>query len=110
VKQIFDDCLFSQSAAIYVPAAVLLEISILLHSGKIQISDFYGDWIDALFANNMVNPVPFDQETAKHVHHLNFNTDLFDKAIVATALQLDLPLITNDSKMHENKPCPLIWN
>lgn len=58
----------------------------------------------------MINPVSFDHETAKQVYYLNFNADPFDKAIVATALQLDLPLITNDSKMHENKPCPLIWN
>ncbi|MCW5821831.1 MAG: type II toxin-antitoxin system VapC family toxin [Cyanobacteria bacterium TGS_CYA1] len=109
VKQIFDDCIYNGKSAIYVPAAVLLEISILIQSGKIQISEFYGDWIDALFANQMVNPAPFDHETAKLVHHLNFNSDLFDKSIVATALQLDLPLITNDSKIHENKPCLLVW-
>jgi PIN domain nuclease of toxin-antitoxin system len=58
----------------------------------------------------MFNPVAFDENTVKVFHDVRYHTDPFDRAIVATALQMELPLISNDGKMHENNPCQLYWH
>lgn len=109
VHRIFEDSIERKSSAIFVPAPVLWEISTLLDDGDIKISGFYADWIDNLFKNSTFISVPFDHETVKRYHDLRFHNDPFDRAIVATALQLNLPLITNDAKIHETKPCELVW-
>lgn len=109
VRKIFEDSFESKSPAIFVPSPVLWEISTLLDDGNIEISGFFSDWINNLFKNSMFISAPFDHETVKRYHDLRFHNDPFDRAIVATALQLNLPLITNDAKMHETKPCQLVW-
>lgn len=53
---------------------------------------------------------PFDERTAIQYHQERFHSDPLDKAIVASALQLGLPLIANDSLMHRQKPCRLFWD
>lgn len=58
----------------------------------------------------MIISLPFDEQTAIHYHKLSFSSDPFDKAIVASAMQLELPLITNDALIHERKPCELFWD
>lgn len=42
-------------------------------------------------------------------HSLNFSRDVFDRHIVATALRLELPLITADGAITEAKPCEIFW-
>jgi PIN domain nuclease of toxin-antitoxin system len=109
-QRAFDDALQCRSTLIYVPAVVLWEISILLERGRITLDMALPDWINTLFANPMILSQPFDETTIKHYHGLTFNEDPFDKAIVATALQLNLPLITNNSIMHDKQPCVVCWD
>jgi len=110
VKRIFDSATANQNTTIYVPATVLWEISNLIQKGSIVLKPSFEDWIKALFDYRTIISHPFDEKTAVLYHHLRFHSDPFDKAIIAAALQLELPLITNDSIIHKQKPCLLFWD
>lgn len=107
--QAFTEAVSSTSTSIFVPTPVIWELSLLEESGKITIDRPFADWIDRLFQYSAINPIAFDLETVKIFHRVSYHDDPFDRAIVATALQLDLPLITNDSQMHKHRPCEIVW-
>ncbi len=82
----------------------------LFEEDDIQIDMPFSQWIDELFQYPTINPLPFDEATVKLVHHVSYHTDPFDRSIVASALQVGLPLITKDKKMHNHAPCELFWD
>jgi len=100
----------SMTTVIYVPTPVIWELAMLVEDNEITISEPFSDWVDGLFEYKAIIPASFEVDTVKNYYGLNYHNDPFDKAIVATALQLDLPLISNDGKMHEHKPCKLFWD
>ena len=82
----------------------------LIQNRDIEINKPFAQWMDALFSYSTINPLAFDYDTVKTFHEVQYHSDPFDRAIVASAIQMELPLITNDSKMHEFKPCRLFWD
>jgi PIN domain nuclease of toxin-antitoxin system len=106
----FSAAINSQETSIYVPTAVLWELAMLVESDSIKLSKPFSEWVDELFMYPAIIPAPFEVETVKYFYGLNYHTDPFDRAIVATALQLELPLISNDGKMHKCQPCDLYWD
>lgn len=108
--KIFREAADLGSSSIFVPTAVLWELSILAQSGGIALRMPFSAWLDLLFQNRTFNPAPFEIETLKIFHDLRFHSDPFDRAVVSTALHMDLPLITNDSLMHAELPCELVWD
>jgi PIN domain nuclease of toxin-antitoxin system len=108
--QAFEEAITNMRTSIFVPIPVLWELAMLVESNDITLSKPFSDWIDSLFAYPAINPASFDTDTVKEFYGLTYHTDPFDRAIVATARQLGLPLITNDGKMHEKKPCDLYWD
>jgi PIN domain nuclease of toxin-antitoxin system len=85
-------------------------LALLVENDAIRLAKPFSDWVDELFRYPAIIPASFEVETVKHFYGLNYHNDPFDRAIVATALQLELPLISNDGKMHEHKPCDLYWD
>ncbi|HEY9755103.1 MAG TPA: type II toxin-antitoxin system VapC family toxin [Oculatellaceae cyanobacterium] len=108
VKRTFDEALTGQSA-IFVPVAVTWELSMLVETRKIRIKIPFSSWLDQMFAYSGINLYPFDLEAVKLFHDTRFHTDPFDRLIVATALQAGLPLITNDTVIHQKRPCTTFW-
>lgn len=110
VRKVFEEATTSGSTGIFVPTPVLWELSMLIQNRDIEINKPFAQWMDALFSYSTINPLAFDYDTVKTFHEVQYHTDPFDRAIVASAIQMELPLITNDSKMHEFKPCRLFWD
>lgn len=108
-RQAFDDAVRKRTKAIYVPSPVLWELSILIDDSRIRISIPFVDFIEKLFKNQMIIEQPFDRQVVAAYHGLRFSNDPFDKAIVATALLLEMPLITADGIIHDTSPCDLHW-
>jgi PIN domain nuclease of toxin-antitoxin system len=106
----FESATRNMSTSIYVPAPVIWELAMLVEKGTITPSKPFSEWIDELFQYPAFIPQQFDFDTVKILFGMNFHNDPFDKAIVATALQLQLPLISNNSALHEHKPCKLYWD
>lgn len=106
----FESSVKSKSTSIYVPAPVLWEVLLLVEKGSISLSKSFPDWVSELFRYPAIIPTDFTAETVKLVYGLKYHKDPYDRAIVASALQLGLPLITNDGKMHEHLPCQIYWD
>ena len=109
-KMAFDAAAAEQTTTIYVPSVVLWEVSMLIHKGDIAVKTGFDTWVESLFDHPMIVPFAFDEQTVQLCHNLSFHPDPFDKAIVASALQLGLPLISNDAVLHKHKPCALYWD
>ncbi len=109
-RQAFEEAITNAQTGIFVPAPVLWELSLLVQSGDIEINKPFSDWIDELFQYRTINPLAFDENTVKLFHDVHYHNDPFDRAIVASAIQIGLPLITNDRIMHDHTPCELFWD
>ncbi len=111
VKSIFDQALVDQRIALVVPTAVLWELSLNIKAdpGNIQLAVPYKGFLTRLFQIPTVIEGPITKEIVAVSQDLHFHNDPFDTLIVATAIEKDLPLITNDSIMHQTSPCKLIW-
>ena len=112
VKDVFDDCLIRGKIAIYLPTVVLWEISLVLKAdaNEFDLAVPYDEFVDRLFEIKTLIEEPVTAAIVKRSHDLNFHTDPFDTIIVATALERDLPLITNDAVLHREEPCQLFWD
>ncbi len=106
----YTESVTNQQTSIFVPVPVLWELAMLVEDNQIKLSKSFSEWVDALFTYPAINPCPFDVDTIKEFYGLNYHHDPFDRAIVASARQMELPLITNDGKIHKHKPCELYWD
>lgn len=80
-------------ANIIIPAIVMMEILYLFEKNRIQIGLFQTeDLMES--ANYQFEPLSF--EILKTASEVNDIPELHDRLIAATAIYLDLPLITND--------------
>lgn len=87
---------------IYIPAVVFWEIALLENLGKIKLNERFDRWADNLLANNNFEIVPLETSIISQSVGYNFNNDSFDKIIVASAAELDVPLITKDTAIIES--------
>lgn len=94
---------------LYIPAVVFWEIAMLESLGKIKLRDNFERWSNQLLAANNYEIVPLDLSIIAHSVGFNFNKDYFDKAIVASALALDVPLITKDVAIIESRLVEIYW-
>lgn len=94
---------------IYVPTVVFREIAILEKFGKIRLQDGFTKWSTSLLNQTGFVEASFDSSVIKESISYNFNDDIFDAAIVATAIALDLPLITKDVAISEANLVEIYW-
>jgi PIN domain nuclease of toxin-antitoxin system len=96
-------------AFIYIPAVVLWEISRLEREGEIDLQMGYGGWVGALLAHPCFECVPLDESVIAQARDYAFNRDVFDAAIVATAVLKDVPLITRDAAITNSSAVEICW-
>lgn len=96
-------------AFIYIPAVVLWEVSRLERAGVIRFSEPYEAWADRLLAQPCFECVPLDERVVVQARSCNFNRDVFDAAIVATAVLKQLPLITRDQEIIDSGIVETWW-
>jgi PIN domain nuclease of toxin-antitoxin system len=94
---------------VYIPAPVLLEITVLLRSRNLAIRESLEEWADRLLRRGGFEFAPLDRETVIATSTLTFTSDIFDAAIVATARVKDLPLITKDMAISESGLVEIAW-
>lgn len=99
----------NSEAFIYIPVVSLWEVSRLDHLGAIELHEPFEDWVDALSALPCFEFVPIDDRVILQSRKYNFNRDIFDAAIVATAIVKDLPLITRDNAITDSRVIDVYW-
>lgn len=98
------------SLALWIPAAVLWEFSLILKSGKVRPRKTLEEFVANGFYAKSIHLADLTPEDVVLAHSLNFTVDPYDTLIVASALRLDCPLITKDAVIHRHKPCELFWD
>lgn len=97
-----------QEALVYVPAAVLWEVAFLARRGRIQLDLTFGSWVRRVTTRGF-ECSPLNEDVVVEASSLGFTRDPFDAAIVATALRLDLPLITKDAQITDAGIVAVAW-
>ncbi len=100
---------FANRALIVIPSPVLWEISILIEHGRIRLREPFHHWAAALIALRGIDLASLDLDVIAEAHRLTFHGDPFDRAIVATAKVMDLPLITRDQTIVDANLIDIVW-
>ena len=99
----------ARQAQIYVPMAVIWEVTLLARAGKINLRRTTGAFFTDLFTNPAYQPFDLTTEQVFAADALRFNRDPFDALIVAAANDLELPLITRDGGISESGAVTTVW-
>ena len=96
-------------ALVYVPAAVVWEVSLLARAVRINlrrsVREFFGD----LFSNPAFQPHDLAEAQIFDADELRFTRDPFDALICAAARDLGLPLLTRDAAIRGAGVVTVVW-
>jgi PIN domain nuclease of toxin-antitoxin system len=98
------------SALIIVPTIVLAESFNIIQSGRVKIQPTYEDWVASLKKHKFLSLYRLEVEEVMQASKLTGLDDPYDRMIVGTALQLDLPLITKDERITESRLVETVWD
>jgi PIN domain nuclease of toxin-antitoxin system len=98
-----------RDALIYVPAAVIWEVSLLARAVKINLHRPVRAFFDDLFSNPAYQPHDLDALQVFDADELRFTRDPFDALVCAAARDLGLPLITRDVAIQDAGVVPTLW-
>jgi PIN domain nuclease of toxin-antitoxin system len=96
-------------ALIYVPMAVLVEVTFLYRVGRCGLQVAPSLFFGTLFLNPCYQAIDLTTEQVFAAEELRINRDPFDALIVAAANVLGLPLITRDTDITAAKAVKVIW-
>jgi PIN domain nuclease of toxin-antitoxin system len=103
------DSVERRQGIVYVPAAVIWEVSLLARGGRVSlrraVREFFGD----LFSNPGYQPYDLTPAQIFDADALRINRDPFDALICAAARDLDLPLLTRDADIGKSGKVRLVW-
>jgi PIN domain nuclease of toxin-antitoxin system len=105
----FFDAAERQQALVYVPAAVVWEVSLLARVGRVNLRRSVRAFFDDLFSNPAFQPFALTAEQVYEADELRFTRDPFDGLIVASARALDVPLITRDATVRDAGIVRVTW-
>ena len=94
---------------IYVPAAVIWEVSVLARVVRINLHRSVRAFFADLFSNPAYQPHPLDASQTFDADDLRFTRDPFDALICAAARDLNLPLITRDGPIRDAGVVRVAW-
>lgn len=104
----FDAC-ERQQALLYVPVAVMWEMSLLARVSRINLRRPVRSFFDDLFSNPCYQPIDLSAEQVYVADELRFTRDPFDALIVAAARTVNLPLLTRASDIGASGAVRVIW-
>lgn len=99
----------ARRAVIYVPIAVIWEVTLLARAGKINLRRTPRVFFVDLFTNVAYQPYDLTREQVFEADELRFTRDPFDGLIVAAARALELPLLTRDTVIVASKAVTVMW-
>lgn len=96
-------------AVVYVPTIVLVEIGELERLGRIRLRGGLRRWTREVLSRDAFRPAELNVEIALEAHSLHQVQERGDRLIAATAIHLDLPLITRDRALGTATGVRTIW-
>jgi PIN domain nuclease of toxin-antitoxin system len=96
-------------AVVHVPTIVIVEIGELERLGRLRLRNGMTTWTRGLFSREAFRPAELNVEIALEAHSLHGIQERGDRLIAATALHLDLPLITRVHALGRATGVRTIW-
>jgi len=96
-------------AIIYVPVAVIWEVTLLARAGRFNLRRAPRDFFSDLFSNPAYQPYDLTMTQVLDADELRINRDPFDALICAAARGLSLPLMTRDTAIEESGAVRVLW-
>lgn len=98
-----------REAILYVPAAVIWEVSLLARVVRINLRRPVREFFADLFSNPAYQPVDLTPAHVFDADELRFTRDPFDGLIAAVARDLSLPLVTRDTALAQSGAVKTLW-
>ena len=108
VRGIFDNAVAAETL-VYISAAVFWEIAILEKIGRIKLKTRFDQWAKGVLSIKGFELVPLTIDVIHRGVGYGLHSDPFDGIIVATAVEMDLPLITKDVAVSESGLVEIYW-
>lgn len=99
-----------REAAVYVPTFVLAEVGELVHLGRVQLPRPFEAWLDDLLGSNVYIPADLTADVVRQAQTLFAIPERGDRLIAATAVALDLPLMTRDGEIAACAHVARLWD
>jgi PIN domain nuclease of toxin-antitoxin system len=95
--------------AIYIPALVLVELGEACHKDRVTLSLPFEEWARLALASGKYHEAELTAEIVYIAQRLYAIAERGDRLIAATAVALDLPLITRDPQIAAAAGVECIW-
>lgn len=95
--------------AIYIPAVVLVELGEACHKERVTLSLPFEEWARAAFASGKYHPADLTADIIYVAQRLYGIAERGDRLVAATAVALDLPLITRDPQIASAAGVECLW-
>ena len=99
----------ARDGLIYVPAAVIWEVTLLARAGRFNLRRAPRAFFDDLFSNPAYQPHDLTAAQILDADELRLNRDPFDALICAAARALSLPLLTRDTDIEQSGAVRTVW-
>jgi PIN domain nuclease of toxin-antitoxin system len=96
------------SGIVYVPTVVLCEC--LMLSERIHLGTRFDHFVGDLVRRQFFLISPLTEEVLLRAFQIPQVPDIFDRLVAAAALDLDLPLVTEDEKIVEANCVEILWD
>jgi PIN domain nuclease of toxin-antitoxin system len=96
-----------KEGTIFIPTVVLAEIMYISKKGRIPIS--FSETLEKIEHNDNFEITPLDLDILNIADKIEYDMEMHDRIIVATAIFHDVPVITKDEVIKQSGVCNVIW-
>lgn len=96
-----------KAGAIIIPTVVLAEVMYITKKGRITIS--FAETMAKIEESENFEIAPLDLEIIKIADQIEYDLEMHDRLIAATALFFDVPVITKDEVIKNSGVCEITW-
>ena len=108
-KRFFDRA-DDRECAIYIPTFALVELGEACRRGHVTLNISFQEWTRLAFASGKYHEAPLTTEVVCIAKGLYGIPERGDRLIAATAVAMDLPLITRDPEIAKTAGVECIWS